>query len=141
MKSRNSPVGAALSLLAVRPHTGAEVRRKLQRKGYTEEEIAAALLRLQELDLLDDRAVGEAVLRQRARRPVGVRALAADLRRRGLSRDDVDHVLSAVDEQALALKAAEQYRSRGKPEEGLRAYLYRRGFSPSAISAACKEEF
>lgn len=140
MKSRNSPVGAALSLLARRPHTAAEVRRKLERKGYTPEEVDGALLRLEELELLDDRSVGEAVLRQRSRHPMGVRALAADLRRRGLSREDVGEVLAGVDEAALAAKAAAQYRQRGKPEEGLRAHLYRRGFSPASIAAALQRE-
>jgi SOS response regulatory protein OraA/RecX len=73
------------------------MQRQLARKGYTSEEVEAALVRLTELGYLDDLSFAEGLVRVRSASR-GPRALSAELARRGVARDQADLALASYDD-------------------------------------------
>lgn len=138
---RSKAIERALSYLSYRPRSRFEVERHLRRKGYGESAASAALDHCADRGYLDDRAFAAAFARDRIRlKPRSPRMIAAELRKRGVSRSDaragVEDALEqeAVTERELALRAAEaRIRSLGSADpktarRKLRGYLSRRGF-------------
>jgi len=123
-----------------------ELKRKLSRRGYSDEQTEAALTRLSELRYLDDQsfAVGHVRRRGAVRGPM---ALSAELAARGVDRVHVDAALAGFDAEAqlaAATRLAERLYAR-KPQAGYRdmlneigSKLMRRGFSANVVRAACR---
>jgi len=87
----------ALDYLSRRACTRAEIRRRLARGGFGEEETAAAVAKLERLALVDDREVAYNHARRRAEQGRrGVRRVRLELRQRGLEPDLIDEVLAEV---------------------------------------------
>ena len=136
----------ALDLLSRRPHFRRELASKLFRRGYEEDEVEAALDRLEELRLIDDAQAARDFVESRTRRePVGRRRLLAELARRGAPEDAARGAVEALhpeDDLALAAEAAAAWQRRkagkGKPE-ALARFLERRGFSRRAIVSVLQE--
>jgi len=134
----------ALRLLNYRPRSVAEVRRRLRKRDYEEEQIEAVLSRLQEVGLLDDRAFARLwVENRRLNSPRGRRGLAAELRKKGVSSQVINEVLDETegewDEAAQALELA---RGRARALAGLerrvffrrlQGFLARRGFASDIV--------
>ena len=104
---------AALSFLAYRPRTATEVRRKLGVGGFDEATAERTLVRLAELDLVNDRSFVETYVRDRiANRPMGVRRLRDELYRKGIAGEVAVPIIErvfadeGVDERSLAQRAA-----------------------------------
>jgi regulatory protein len=119
-----------------------ELRRKLSRRGYSEEQTEAALARLSELRYLDDQSFAVGLVRRRAA-VRGPMALSAELAARGVERVHVDAALAGFDAEA-ATRLAERLYAR-KPQAGYRdmlnevgSKLMRRGFSANVVRAACR---
>jgi regulatory protein len=141
-----SALDAGLRLLGRRAHSQAELRRKLDRRGYTPDQTEAALSRLIELGYLDDRSFAEGLVRRRGaiRGPL---ALSAELAARGVDRAHADQALAGFDAEAqlaAATRLAERLSAR-KPQAGYRDMLnavgpklMRRGFSANVVRAACR---
>jgi regulatory protein len=141
-----SVLDAGLRLLGRRAHSRVELRRKLDRRGYSAEETETALTRLDELGYLDDRSFAEGLVRRRGtiRGPL---ALSAELAARGVDRAHADAALAGFDVEAqlaAATRLAERLYAR-KPQAGYRdmlnavgSRLMRRGFSASVVRAACR---
>ena len=137
---------AGLRLLGRRAHSRVELRRKLDRRGYTADQTEAALARLDELGYLDDRSFAEALVKRRGaiRGPL---ALSAELAARGVDRTHADTALAGFDAEAqvaAATRLAERLSAR-KPQAGYRdmlnevgSKLMRRGFSANVVRAACR---
>ncbi|HJW22754.1 MAG TPA: regulatory protein RecX [Candidatus Limnocylindrales bacterium] len=84
-------LAAALRFIEVRQRSVAEVRQRLTRAGYRQELIAAALVRLADLGILDDEAFTAAWVESRDRaRPRGERALRRELALKGVDRSVID---------------------------------------------------
>jgi regulatory protein len=144
------PAGPALEtglrLLARRAHSRAELRQKLARRGYLEDEVGSALARLTEMNYLDDAAFARGLVRRRSGTR-GYRALSAELAAKGISREEIAASLStleAADELAAATRIAERLYAE-KPSPGYRetlerigARLARRGFPGDVVRAACR---
>jgi regulatory protein len=156
---------AAFDLLAHRPRSVEELRRRLLRKSFPESAVDACLEELRARGWLDDEAFATGFVRERIRRrPRGRRALVAELRARGIAPDQaagvVDEVFreDGVSELDLARAAARAWRRRaGKDATGaaasgaaadgrrarnrrrLYAYLMRRGFSAAVIGEVVAE--
>lgn len=87
---------AAARFLEARSRSVAEVRRRLTTAGYRAELIEEAIARLTELGMLDDEAFARSWVESRDRaRPRGERALANELRVKGVDRDTVVAALEA----------------------------------------------
>jgi regulatory protein len=85
-RATGSALDVAQRFLAVRPRSEQEVRRRLQRAGFAEDQIAAALDRLRGARLVDDAAFASYWLEQRqVHRPRGARLLRAELRQHGIA--------------------------------------------------------
>lgn len=149
---------AALSLLAHRARSRVELRRRLQRKEFSEGVIDQLLNWLEERDYVDDPAFAESFVRDRLRlRPRGRAGLAQELRRKGVGEEvaesAIERVMEAqeVDEVALARRSAEAWarknrsalraaarsrEDRVKARRRLYGHLARRGFTGDAIRSA-----
>jgi regulatory protein len=150
---------AALNLISYRARTRAELRRRLQQKGFQPARIDPCLDRLHAKGFIDDEAVAAAFIRDRLRhRPRGRAALSSELRAKGIPADAAERSIDDVfdseetDDTALARSVAEAWvRRQGAPllramastersPEGDKArrrlvgFLTRRGFRGDALS-------
>jgi len=133
--------GALLSI-SRRPHAEQEIRRKMQRRGLSRSVQESVLNRLRSVALLDDAEFARIWVENRtAFRPRGARALAIELRQKGISRAEIDSALEGFDEAEAAYragqKAAHRWKNVSKEEfrKKIGSYLSRRGFSYPMISS------
>lgn len=91
---------AGLRLVARRPHARRELSRKLGHKGHDHESIAAALDRIAQLDLLDDRVFADAYVQARAGRGRGPGRLQRDLNALGVEPDAIRAALQSLSENS-----------------------------------------
>ncbi len=105
---KNPAYDKALKLIARRDHFRVELAEKLRRKGFDDDNIAAALERLDELDLLDDEGLAVRFVEFRSvDRGWGSRRLTMELRRRGVDSHLAQRVSRLDDElHDRALKTA-----------------------------------
>ncbi|MGW0158358.1 recombination regulator RecX [Mycobacterium sp. NPDC003323] len=128
-----------LRLLTVRARTRAELEAQLAKRGYPEDVGVRVLDRLVEVGLLDDAAFAQEWVRsRRTNSGKGKRALAAELRTKGVDAELIASTLDSVDAgewrvQAEQLVAAKLRRERLDDElkvtRRLVAMLARRGYS------------
>ncbi len=135
----------ALRLLEHRPRSEAEIRRKLAGDEFPEEAMDAVLERLRRSGLVNDEQFAKAWVENRVEfRPRSRRALAAEMRQRGLSTDTIQEALSdwaPEDEEEMAYQVALKYsRKQGDKElewiefkRKLGSYLARHGFNYDVI--------
>lgn len=148
----NDPEAArqyCLRLLSGRPRTKAELVDSMRRKGFAEEVIAEVLDRYAEVGMIDDEVFARAWVDSRHRsRGLSKRALAGELRRKGVDAAFVDAAVEAVsdeDERAAALELARR-RCRsmsGQPAEAvmrrLVGMLARRGYGAGIAIPVVKQ--
>jgi regulatory protein len=137
---------AGLRLLARRAHSRAELRQKLRRRGYQDDEVEGSLARLAELGYLDDAAFAEGLVRRRSSTR-GPMALSAELAAKGIDRAGAAAALAGFDPDAqleAAIRLAERLYVL-RPPTGLQetldrigTKLMRRGFSAGVARAACR---
>jgi regulatory protein len=128
-----------LRLLTVRARTRSELEAQLTKRGYPDDVSARVLDRLVEVGLLDDIAFAEEWVRsRRANSGKGKRALATELRTKGVDPDVIAETLDGVDAgewrvQAEELVAAKLRRDKLDDEvkvtRRLVGMLARRGYS------------
>lgn len=131
---------AALQLLSYRPRSESEMRLRLGQRGFDDNSIERAMVRLREMGLLDDGAFARYWVDNRDTfSPRSRRLLHLELRRKGVDTDIINEVVAGIDESAGAYCAAQ------KKSQALRGcdyhtfyrklglYLQRRGFSYGVI--------
>jgi regulatory protein len=141
----------ALRMLAYRALPGCEIERRLTRKGHDKAVAALVVVRLRDAGLINDVEFARHFVRTRATgRRYGPSRLEADLRRLGLDEMTAAAAVRdtlAADEidpaQLLRDAATRKFRTlaglgRDVQHRRLRAYLLRRGFAPTDISAVIK---
>jgi regulatory protein len=126
---------AALRLLARREYARAELELRLARRGAEPADIARVLDSLERDGYLSDARYAQALVAQRAGH-LGQRAIARDLRERGIASDDAKAALSPLAERDEIADATALWQRRfGQPpaDERERArqvrFLVSRGFS------------
>ena len=152
-------LNAAARFLEARSRSTAEVRRHLQRAGYREELVAAAVARLVQLGMLDDETFARLWVESRDRaRPRSESALRRELALKGIDRDLAAEVMDerrtradennaggekagpdlAAASRLLAKKSASLARVADPRERRRRAYslLARNGFDPETCREA-----
>ena len=131
--------------LARRGMSSQEMRDYLVGREFDASEVDEEIERLERVQLLDDAALAETLVRTlRDRKGLGRSALTAELRRRRLDGVAIEEALSAVDDDELeravdiAVKRASQLRSYDSEtaKRRLGAFLMRKGYSGSVVSAA-----
>ena len=140
--ARESAHQQALLFLSYRARSEDEIRRNLRKHEFPEGIIEETLERLRGAGLANDGQFAKAWVENRSTfRPRGKRALAVELRQKGLDGEAIQASLAGLDEEALALQAAQKRAARLKdapPDEfrsKLGGFLARRGFNYSVISA------
>jgi regulatory protein len=87
-----------IKLLAVRPRTRAELDTALRRRGFDDDVIAEVLDRYSDVGMIDDEAFARAWVTSRHHsKGLARRALAGELRRKGVSDDDLGTALDELD--------------------------------------------
>ncbi|WP_189079394.1 regulatory protein RecX [Mangrovihabitans endophyticus] len=155
---RNSPGASAdesemareicLRQLSMRPRTRAELATALARRQISAETIADVLDRYDEVGIIDDAAFARAWVSSRHHgRGLARRALAAELRRRGVDAEIADEALETLDpdEEAATARALVDRKLRtatGSPDAVFRrlvAMLARKGYPPGVAVRAVKD--
>lgn len=138
-----------LRLLTSRPRTRAELAKALHSRHIPCEPAENILDRLSAVGLIDDEAFAAAWVGSRHRgRGLAGRALAGELRSRGVAADTVTHAVAAIDaetERATARRLVDRRlsgRQSADPAAQTRrlvAMLSRKGYSPSVAGAVVRE--
>lgn len=107
----------ALDLLAYRSRSSVELSRRLRRDGFSDASIDAALHRLGELGMLDDRSFAEEFAASRiANKGYGPHRIAAELRARGIQSEIIEQVVDRqFEDDTLELEQARQFVARRLP--------------------------
>ena len=137
----------ALRLLALRPQSERELRRRYAKRGVFEVDQDAAIDRLKDEELVDDAAFAQAWIDNRmAFRPRAAWALRSELRGKGVENEIIEVALENFDEHRAAQKAAQigarKYKHLSSEDfrRRLSAYLQRRGFGYQTISPLIAEQ-
>jgi regulatory protein len=138
-----------LRLLAGAPRTRAQLAAAMRRRGVPEQVAVSVLARYAEVGLVDDSAFAESYVAQRSgSRAAGRRAIAAQLREKGVADEVAAAALEAIDPDAEAAAAAAFARSRLRRLGGLsrevatrRLYgqLSRRGYPANLVAKVVRE--
>ncbi len=106
-----------LRLLTVRARTRAELEGQLTKRGYPDDVNAKVLDRLTDVGLVDDADFAEQWVRsRRANAGKGKRALASELRTKGVDDDVIDQALADIDAGAERQRAEELVRNKLRRE-------------------------
>lgn len=137
-----------LRQLAVRPRTRAELAKALRRKEISEEVIAEVLDRYDEVGIIDDAAFARAWVSSRHHgRGLARRALANELRQRGVDAEVANEALETLDEDeeaetARSLVDRKLRTATGTPEAVFRrlvGMLARKGYPAGVAFRAVKD--
>ena len=130
----------ALSLLAVREHTAKEIREKLLKRGYGDEEVDDAISRLLEEGAIDDARYVESYVRSRIRKDgESVRLMSLRLRERGVAKEALDACVKEYGESPEYFEALKKNYGAlllKKGEEGAIRSLMNKGYTLSEIRRA-----
>jgi regulatory protein len=139
-----------LRLLTVRPRTRVELAQALARKGVEEDVAERVLGRLDEVGLIDDAAFAEVWVRSRHNlQGLSRRALAVELRRKGVADESASEALAAVDAGAEEERARQLVRKRLRVLDNadeptkirkLVGMLARKGYSEGLAFRVVKDE-
>jgi regulatory protein len=141
-----------LRLLTVRARTRAELSGQLAKRGYPDDIIEAVLHRLESVGLVDDEDfAGQWVRSQRANAGKSKRALAVELRTKGVDDEVIAATLGAMDGGAERVRAEQLVERRlqretfgdgdddAKVVRRLIGMLARRGYSQSMAAAVVSD--
>ena len=147
--SADAAHAAALRLLTTRARTRAELRERLEQRGFEPAAVAEALDRLERVGLVDDAALAELVAEGRAARGLDAPAIAAELRDRGVDPDVAERAAqAAVPAEIRADRCREVAEARLTQLAGLPAptqlrrlatYLARRGYPPDLAETVARD--
>ncbi|HEY6706938.1 MAG TPA: regulatory protein RecX, partial [Actinomycetota bacterium] len=147
--SSDAAHAAALRLLTTRARTRAELRQRLEGRGFEAAAVAEALDRLERVGLVDDAALAELVAEGRAERGLDAPAIAAELRGRGVDPAVAEQAAhTAVPPDARADRCREVAEARLTQLAGLPAptqlrrlatYLARRGYPPDLAETVARD--
>lgn len=126
--------------LLYRPRSIAETSRKLEILGIDSSISEKILTRAQDERLLDDTQFSQLWVENRvAFHPRGKRLLSYELRKKGISDDLIQDATSGIDEEKMALQAAEKFLKQLEKSDWktfqirLGGYLQRRGFAYDVV--------
>ena len=129
----------AVGYLAARARSKREIEQKLLQAGYRPCTVEMVLYKLEREHLLDDADFARQWVESRSMHQLGRNRIARELRRKGVSPEEAEEALGAIDEEEQltgAIKQAERAAARIKPGEDPRkaahriyAMLSRRGYS------------
>jgi regulatory protein len=133
-----SAKAASLGFLKIRPRSIAELKEKLERKGFSTTQIKSAVLDLTASGLLDDRAFTKCWINYRLARPFGFRRIIQELKAKGIDQQTIEQAVAefkdGYDPQKMVLELARRRWQRLpaidplKKKKRVLDFLLRRGF-------------
>lgn len=139
-ETREAAYQAALRYLNFRPRSEAELRSKLEGKGFDASVIDATLHRLIEEGLVRDDRFARAWAESRSlSRPRSRRLIAFELRQKGISEENIQQAVADLEDSELAYQAGLRYARRLKNmdfatfQRRLAGFLQRRGFAYGTV--------
>ena len=143
--SRERAMQQALLFLSYRARSENEIRKNLSKHEIPDAVIEETIERLRREGFADDKKFASAWVENRSTfRPRGRRALALELRQKGIDDNTIESALEAVDDEALAYEAGQKKARKLRVQEWtefrkkLSEFLARRGFSYSVIAPIVK---
>jgi regulatory protein len=140
---RETAYQRALNLINYRPRTEVEIRQKLRRHQIDEDNIQYVLDRLRHSGLVNDVEFAQTWVDNRSEiRPRSRRALAYELKQRGINSETIEQTLERVDDSAMAYAAAQKQAPKinnlewREFRQKMLRYLTQRGFSYDNSSEA-----
>ena len=140
------PENVSMHALTRRGMSVAEMTRLLEAREIEPDDVEAEIERLEGVGLLDDQALADTLVRTlQDRKGLGRSAISAELRRRKVDQGAIDEALEAIDTDDELTRAIEVATKRAgqlssydatTAKRRLGAYLQRRGYSGSVLSAA-----
>ena len=144
-----SAKAAALRFLKIRPRSIAELKEKLEGKGFSSTEIETAVHELIASGLLDDRAFTKSWINYRLARPFGFRRIIQELRGKGIDPVIIEQAVAEVkgsyDPESVALELAKRRWQRfsgielDKKKKRVMDFLLRRGFEVDVVIKVLKK--
>jgi regulatory protein len=144
-----SAKAAALRFLKIRPRSIAELKEKLQIKGFSSAEIEAAVLDLMASGSLDDRAFTKSWINYRLARPFGFRRIIQELKAKGIDQEIIEQAVLEVkgsyDPEDVALDLARRRWQRlpdidtQKKKKRVLDFLLRRGFDAEVVTRVLRK--
>ncbi len=138
----------ALNLITFRPRSEVEIRQNLRRHNLEDEIIQYVLERLRNSGLVNDAGFAQSWVENRAEmRPRSRRALAFELKQRGIESEIIEQTLEQVDDAAMAYQAAQRQAQKIKNFEWrefrlkMLRYLAQRGFSYEVSAEAARRSW
>ena len=129
---------AALLFLKIRPRSIAELKEKLEVKGFSSTEIETTVLDLLASGLLDDRAFTKSWINYRLARPFGFRRIIQELKAKGIDQETIEQAVAEIkgsyNPEDVALELARRRWQRLpaidplKKKKRVLDFLLRRGF-------------
>ena len=145
----NKALNYAFCLLKFRPRSEYELRQRLERKGFSEEQIRQTLGLLKQKGFINDEEFARMWVESRINKPLGLRRLREELRVKGISRDLITQILEQTQEKYSEEKLIQDAISRRldrlkrlepkKAKQRLYLYLLRRGFSTDRVREAVNQ--
>ena len=133
---RETAYQRAIKYINYRPHSENEIRQFLKTRGVSEDNIERVIKRLKQVEFINDSRFTKDWVENRSDfRPRSKRALAYELKRRGIRQDIIDSTLENIDETKLAYKAAHKQARKIRTTEWkffrkkMFGHLARRGFN------------
>jgi regulatory protein len=140
-EGRERAMQQALLFLSYRARSEKEIRQNLSKHEIPETVIEETLERLRRDGFANDKNFASAWVENRSTfRPRGRRALALELRQKGIDDTTIESALEEIDEEALAYEAGQKKAGKLKVQEWsefrkkMSEFLARRGFSYSVIA-------
>jgi regulatory protein len=150
VEKQNRPLGSekarayAFLLLKFRLRSEAELKTRLEQKGFSAQLAESTVSFLKDKEFIDDRVFAKGWVSGRLKRPFGLRKIKQELAQKGVAKEIIQDALAQVNEHysesQIVSQLAQQRFSRLKGIDPLKArarvygYLMRRGFSPDVVS-------
>ncbi|MFA5088319.1 MAG: regulatory protein RecX [Candidatus Omnitrophota bacterium] len=138
-------------LLKIRPRSEAEIRERLRLKEVSDTLSEKTIEYFLKSDLLNDRRFTRMWIASRLAKPLGLRRISQELKRKGIAAELIQEEMKAISadyalsEESVVLSLAQRrfqkYKTvdRQKARRRICEYLARRGFNISAISKAVRD--
>ena len=143
--SRERAMQQALLFLSYRARSENEIRKNLSKHEIPDAVIEETIERLRREGFADDKKFASAWVENRSTfRPRGRRALALELRQKGIDDHTIESALEGIDDEALAYEAGQKKARKLRVQEWtefrkkMSEFLARRGFSYSVIAPIVK---
>lgn len=137
-----SVLDITLNFLKFRPRSVFEVTQKLKQKNIEEKEIKETVKVLKRNGLLDDAEFAKMYVRDRnLLKPTGSYLLRLELKKLGLSENNIEDAMINQDEEDLARRALEsKHRYQDAEFEKKAQFLQRRGFGMNIVMKVLRSE-